>query len=82
MNHSAALVGGEDEKKVKNYTHCLKKALHNTFRYGQGTRDMSGEEGLTTGILYKYLTTPFQYIYMCINIYELKHPDMSTYLHV
>ena len=57
MNHSATLVGGDKEKKVKNYTHCLKKALHNTFRYGQGTRDMSGEDGLTTGMYITYIHT-------------------------
>lgn len=26
----------------------LRQALHNTFRYGQGTRDMSGPTGFTT----------------------------------
>ena len=62
MNHSATLNGGDSEKKVKNYTHCLKKALHNTFRYGQGTRDMSGDDGLTTGI---YLHT---HIYIHIKL--------------
>ena len=30
------------------YTSMLRKAMHNTFRYGQGTRDMSGPTGLTT----------------------------------
>lgn len=34
--------------QVANYTHTLRKALHNTFRYGQGTRDMSGPSGFTT----------------------------------
>jgi len=43
-----------DENKVTakdqifNYTGTLRKAMHNTFRYGQGTRDMSGPSGFTT----------------------------------
>jgi len=31
-----------------NYTNTLRLAMHNTFRYGQGTRDMSGPNGFTT----------------------------------
>ena len=31
-----------------NYCHTLRQALHNTFRYGQGTRDMCGPTGFTT----------------------------------
>lgn len=34
--------------QVFNYTSTLRTALHNTFRYGQGTRDMSGPSGFTT----------------------------------
>jgi isocitrate dehydrogenase len=34
--------------QVFNFTSTLRKALHNTFRYGQGTRDMSGPSGFTT----------------------------------
>lgn len=33
---------------IHRYTDALKKAIHNTFRYGQGTRDMAGPNGLTT----------------------------------
>lgn len=33
---------------VNNYTTTLRTALHNTFRYGQGTRDMCGPTGFTT----------------------------------
>jgi isocitrate dehydrogenase len=36
------------QKKVKNFTETLREAIHNTFRYGQGTRDMSGPGGFTT----------------------------------
>jgi len=35
-------------EKTINYTSTLRLALHNTFRYGQGTRDMSGPTGYTT----------------------------------
>lgn len=57
MNHSASLAleaNPNDEAtkdmhdKVLNYTSTLRLALHNTFRYGQGTRDMTGPEGYTT----------------------------------
>jgi isocitrate dehydrogenase len=34
--------------QVFNFTSTLRTALHNTFRYGQGTRDMSGPSGFTT----------------------------------
>lgn len=33
---------------IMNYTKMLRLAMHNTFRYGQGTRDMSGPSGFTT----------------------------------
>jgi len=57
MNHSANLAletnpNDEETKemhaKVMTYTSTLRLALHNTFRYGQGTRDMTGPEGYTT----------------------------------
>mmetsp|Transcript_17125 Transcript_17125/g.44511 ORF Transcript_17125/g.44511 Transcript_17125/m.44511 type:complete len:240 (+) Transcript_17125:154-873(+) len=51
LDHSAALeeqAGGPSADAMKKYTTTLRKAMHNTFRYGQGTRDMSGPEGLTT----------------------------------
>ena len=34
--------------QVNNFTTTLRTSLHNTFRYGQGTRDMSGPSGFTT----------------------------------
>jgi isocitrate dehydrogenase len=43
-----------DPEKVRSaqqlyqFSSTLKQALHNTFRYGQGTRDMAGPGGLTT----------------------------------
>lgn len=36
------------KEKVFNFTETLRTAIHNTFRYGQGTRDMSGPSGFTT----------------------------------
>ncbi|KAL7498420.1 hypothetical protein ACHAWT_007357 [Skeletonema menzelii] len=33
---------------VTNFNETLRLALHNTFRYGQGTRDMCGPTGFTT----------------------------------
>lgn len=38
----------ELHQQVMTFTQTLRLALHNTFRYGQGTRDMSGPEGFTT----------------------------------
>ncbi|CAB9510740.1 Isocitrate dehydrogenase [NADP], mitochondrial [Seminavis robusta] len=34
--------------KIFNYCTTLRSAMHNTFRYKQGTRDMSGPSGFTT----------------------------------
>ena len=34
--------------QIFNYCSTLRTAIHNTFRYGQGTRDMSGPSGFTT----------------------------------
>ena len=38
----------ETKDKIMNFTEVLRTAMHNTFRYGQGTRDMSGPSGFTT----------------------------------
>merc|ERR1719512_486168 len=57
MQHSAKLEldanpdcekAKETHAKVTNFTYILRHAIHNTFRYGQGTRDMSGPNGFTT----------------------------------
>ena len=63
MSHSAALhassgsgagsgagagAGLENKQAVDKFVETLRLALHNTFRYGQGTRDMAGPSGLTT----------------------------------
>ena len=34
--------------QVNNFATTLRTSMHNTFRYGQGTRDMSGPSGYTT----------------------------------
>ncbi|KAJ8598230.1 hypothetical protein CTAYLR_005471 [Chrysophaeum taylorii] len=49
--HLRAGAGGELEVKdaYDKFVQSLRKALHNTFRYGQGTWDMAGKDaGLTT----------------------------------
>jgi isocitrate dehydrogenase len=57
MNHAAMLDAetnpDNEEKqdvmaKVLNFTETLRTAMHNTFRYGQGTKDMSGPSGFST----------------------------------
>jgi len=56
MQHAATLEADQEDKegamtvkaKVFNFTTTLRRAMHNTFRYGQGTRDMSGPSGFTT----------------------------------
>jgi hypothetical protein len=51
MDHAAFLAHGHGHTNTQamvNFTKTLKKAIHNTFRYGQGTRDMAGPDGLTT----------------------------------
>ena len=47
VNHAATL-DGSNADAVTHYTACLKRAIHNTFRLGEGTRDMCGPSGLTT----------------------------------
>lgn len=42
----AAKVTAKDQ--IFNFCTTLRTAMHNTFRYGQGTRDMSGPSGFTT----------------------------------
>ena len=39
MNHAAALEPGCDNK-VTHFTSSLRNAVHNTFRSGEGTRDL------------------------------------------
>jgi len=49
MSHSAAIHSqGAEKEAIDNFVKTLRSALHNTFRYGQGTRDMVGPKGLTT----------------------------------
>ena len=57
MDHAAKLEleanpKDNEAKKVQafvaNFNETLRLALHNTFRYGQGTRDMCGPTGFTT----------------------------------
>lgn len=57
MTHAAQLEADAKPKErkvqemkafVDNYAKTLREALHNTFRYGQGTRDMCGPTGFTT----------------------------------
>ncbi|GMH78243.1 hypothetical protein TrLO_g3436 [Triparma laevis f. longispina] len=52
MQHGAKLElearGPADFEKVMTWTTTLRKAMHNTFRYGQGARSLSGPEGFTT----------------------------------
>ena len=48
MDHSAFLAGADKEAEMKTFTTCLKRAVHTSFRLGEGTRDMVGPSGLTT----------------------------------
>lgn len=48
MDHAAHLKGVEKFEEISTFTQCLRKAMHVTFRAGEGTRDMSGPSGLTT----------------------------------
>jgi isocitrate dehydrogenase len=45
-NNSKQAVDVKD--KVDTFCVTLRRAIHNTFRYGQGTRDMAGPSGFTT----------------------------------
>ena len=48
LSHSAALTGGPVVEDMEHFIGMLRKAMHNTFRYGQGTRDIAGPSGITT----------------------------------
>jgi hypothetical protein len=57
MQHAAVLdaerhPGDETKEQARdqifNFCSTLRTAIHNTFRYGQGTRDLSGPSGFTT----------------------------------
>lgn len=41
-------LNAQTKASVYLFTDSLRKALHNTFRYGQGTKDMAGPSGLST----------------------------------
>ena len=41
-------MNNDSKVKIMSFIVTLRRAVHNTFRYGQGTRDMAGENGLTT----------------------------------
>ena len=47
LSHSASL-NPDNRDEVQRYADELRRAMHNTFAYGQGTRDMAGPEGYTT----------------------------------
>jgi isocitrate dehydrogenase len=57
LQHAAALDAEKNpgdaaketvKEQIFNFCMTLRTAMHNTFRYGQGTRDMSGPSGFTT----------------------------------
>ena len=50
LDHAADLDGDtETARRTRHFVQCLRRAMHNTFKYGQGTWDMAGPEtGLTT----------------------------------
>ena len=48
MEHAGRLAGGSQEREMAVYGRCLREALHETFRCGEGTRDLAGASGLTT----------------------------------
>lgn len=47
-SHPTDTVRQTTRDQIFNYCTTLRTAMHNTFRYGQGTRDMSGPKGFTT----------------------------------
>jgi len=47
MEHAATL-DTSNQELVMAYTTQMRRACHNTFAYGQGTRDMAGPDGFTT----------------------------------
>lgn len=62
--------------QVKNYCTTLRTAMHNTFRYGQGTRDMSGPSGFTTEDFVKKVAWRLQR-YLAMQYDESPPPRLS-----
>mmetsp|Transcript_8015 Transcript_8015/g.15902 ORF Transcript_8015/g.15902 Transcript_8015/m.15902 type:complete len:516 (+) Transcript_8015:1885-3432(+) len=48
MQHSAALSDSPDEAFIVDFTNKMRSTIHKAFVAGKGTRDISGETGLTT----------------------------------
>ena len=49
LAHAAHLDGDtETARRTHHFVATLRRAMHNTFVYGQGTWDMAGPDGLTT----------------------------------
>jgi len=48
LAHSTHLQNDAATPQILHFVETLRRAVHNTFRYGQGTRDLCGEKGLST----------------------------------
>lgn len=48
LAHSAQLQNDATSPQILHFVETLRRAVHNTFRYGQGTRDLCGDKGLST----------------------------------
>ncbi len=48
MNYAAELQGGDEAKRVLDFTGNLRSVIHAKMVSGEGTRDLCGPEGLTT----------------------------------
>mmetsp|Transcript_15233 Transcript_15233/g.27128 ORF Transcript_15233/g.27128 Transcript_15233/m.27128 type:complete len:512 (-) Transcript_15233:84-1619(-) len=48
MQHSANLANTDETQKIINFTNKMRSLIHRAFVAGKGTRDISGESGLTT----------------------------------
>lgn len=48
MDYSAKLAGADKEREMKRFTSAMMEAMNDVIRSGRGTKDMSGDKGLTT----------------------------------
>lgn len=55
MQHSAELYPGRDSDDIVVFTDALRQCMHTAMVEGKGTRDLCGQEGLTTEAFVDYI---------------------------
>ena len=56
MQYSAAIAESNNEQEICDFTNHLRSCIHRAFVIGKGTRDISGENGLTTELFVDFIS--------------------------